>query len=152
MTKATEDDAIESCPNCEQPLENQSVVELTNCPQCGHELAIAAEIVQVNVVEDVDYQEQEKLKRNRVEKMLPPKFLVEDPDFQGLDRGENVFLPDGKGGITSVKRNVVKVQHKGKTVELVALSPEKRRRQQLIWNCVWIFLGVFVLLLALSMI
>ena len=154
-------DKREVCPSCSIELpKSVPGSELTSCPGCQHPLitvagkpAVAREENETDMADAiVDEVATDDQKRTELRRKLPPKFLVDDPDFQGYQDQEKVLLPDGKGGITSVKRNVVKVQHKGQTIELIALTPQQRRRRQLIWNCVWIGIGILFLWLILSMI
>ncbi len=82
---------------------------------------------------------------------LPGKFLADDPGY--VDRSVNsktsdkVLLPDGKGGVTSVSKNIVKIEHQGQTIELIALSPEEKRKRQFWINLVSILLGVCLVVL-----
>ena len=124
------------CSSCGEILSDSNI---DVCPGCEHEFASRQDTVAAAEHEELA-------------KLLPPKFLIYDPDFDTNMDGDHVFLPDGKGGITSVKRNVVKVKHKGQTVELIALSAEKKRQWQLIWNFIWIFAGILFLALVFSMI
>ena len=84
--------------------------------------------------------------------LLPKKFLADDPEFVdhrmrpgGL--GARVLLPDGKGGVNSVDRNVVRIEHRGKLIDLQALPPEQRRRRQIVVNLVSIVIGAIFILL-----
>ncbi|MEM9410473.1 MAG: hypothetical protein AAGA30_05135 [Planctomycetota bacterium] len=76
---------------------------------------------------------------------LPPQFLADDPDFvdHSVKRHHNpkVLLPDGLGGVTAVDSQIVRIQHRGQTVELKTLPAEKKRFRQMWINIVSIILG-----------
>ena len=86
-----------------------------------------------------------------VELPLPKKFLADDPGF--VDRSvsgrseRKVLIPDGKGGLKSVDQQVVRIQHRGETVELVAMSEEDRLKRQRLINVLAILFGIVFLLL-----
>lgn len=164
------------CPNCSTELsQGTDASEAVTCSHCQFVFLVAASTVNPDpvaeaesdsepekepesdqaqpepkqpIIVDVD---EARERRAKLSALLPPKFLIADPDFEG-GGSETVMIPDGKGGIASVKRNVVKVQHKGKTVELITLTPEERRRRQAFWNCIWVIAGVLFFWLVFSMI
>jgi len=86
-----------------------------------------------------------------IEDLLPKKFLADDPDFAdrslGRSGARNVLLPDGRGGLKSVDGRIVKIEHKGETIELIALPEHERIKRQRIINFASIFIGVIFFVL-----
>lgn len=86
-----------------------------------------------------------------IERLLPPRFLANDPDF--VDRrvtgqtSGRVLLPDAAGGVQAVDDSTVRIEHQGRKIELVRLSPEEKRKRQLIINVVAILAGLAFLVL-----
>lgn len=81
-----------------------------------------------------------------IENRLPKKFLADDPDFidrsLGRQGARNVLIPDGRGGMQRVDERIVKIEHKGEMIELIALPENERRKRQRITNFVSILIGV----------
>ncbi len=94
--------------------------------------------------------------RPSVEHLLPPLFLVADPDFVAhrIQKGSSQFilLPDGKGGVKSINENIIRIEHRGRTVELVALPAGEKRKRQRIVNFVFIAIGILFLIVFLALI
>lgn len=86
-----------------------------------------------------------------VESRLPEKFLADDPDFfdrrVGRSGSRRVLIPDGRGGMQSVDELIVKVEHQGEMIELVALPAHERRRRQRIVNFVSVVIGALFMLI-----
>ena len=92
----------------------------------------------------------------RIDRRLPPKFTVEDPDGDEYQTQSNlptvaeheVILPDGEGGYNCVDSRVVRVERNGEILELKAPTKESRAFNRMIQNLFSIGLGILILLLA----
>ena len=141
------------------------------CPECSAEIGVAEENegtiickvclaeLDASVLIDISKNDEETTEHEPEEEAvvvpfcskLPAKFLAVDPDF--LDqrlaswRSERVLLPKRSGGVTSVDRNVVRIQHGGKTIELKKLSAEEKRIWQFWINLLAISLGILLFVL-----
>lgn len=139
------------CPSCNADIKTDSNDELTACPECRHQFASAATVSSMESSNEINQNEDADSIANAYESLLPKKFLADDPEF--VDRSMSatasgrVLLPDGSGGVTSVGRHVVKVQHRGHTIELVKLTDEERRRWRFWTNTISIALGVLFIAL-----
>ena len=82
---------------------------------------------------------------------LPPKFLADDPELVHHSHSrkgqQKILLPDGSGGVQSVENNIVRIEHKGQIVELIALSPQQRQKRQRLTNFIAVLLGALFLIL-----
>ena len=91
-----------------------------------------------------------------IDRRLPPKFTVEDPDGDEYQTQSNlptvaeheVILPDGEGGYNRVDSRVVRVERNGEILELKAPTKESRAFNRMIQNLFSIGLGILILLLA----
>lgn len=138
-----------SCPECHAASEFDAQIGKYVCVECEVEFVEGS----TNPVDESDKIESvpEKADGDAYVSKLPPKFLADDPDFVDFSLGgrhnQKILLPDGSGGVTSVQQNIVKIQHKGKTIELVALSPDEKRKRQLWINTASIGLGILLMVL-----
>ena len=86
-----------------------------------------------------------------IESFLPNKFLADDPNFidRSVERSgtRKVLIPDGRGGMQSVDERIVKIEHKGEIIELIALPEHERQKRQRIINFVSIAIGVLFFVL-----
>ena len=62
-----------------------------------------------------------------------------------------VFLPDGKGGTQQVDQRLVRVEHEGEQVSLVAMTENEKRRRRLIQNIVAIVIGIIIMAIAFQL-
>ena len=91
-----------------------------------------------------------------IDRRLPPKFTVEDPDGDEYQTQSNlptvaeheVILPDGEGGYNCVDSRVVRVERNGEILELKAPTKESRAFNRMIQNLFSIGVGILILLLA----
>jgi DNA-directed RNA polymerase subunit RPC12/RpoP len=86
--------------------------------------------------------------------LLPPRFDVLDPTRMRLSTGKDqfkVFLPDGKGGTQQVDQRLVRVEHEGEQVSLVAMTEKEKRRRRLIQNIVAIVIGIIIMAIAFQL-
>ncbi len=85
-------------------------------------------------------------------RLLPPKFQFDDPESLNFRRAENaafkIRLPDSDGGTQTIDARIVRVEHKGQMIELIALTPEQRRRRRRISNAISILLAIVMLWIA----
>ena len=140
------------CPKCKTTVNIETTDSLHTCDQCGYEFQIEIDPIDIKVEEKqmADNESAEEPVEPYVS-VLPKKFLADDPDFvdPALSGTANnrVLLPDGAGGLTSVVRNVVKIQHRGKTIELLKLTDEERRRWRFWTSAISIVIGVLFIIL-----
>jgi DNA-directed RNA polymerase subunit RPC12/RpoP len=75
---------------------------------------------------------------------LPPKFEVDDPGRIRYRTGNEskVILPTADGGVQTIDNRLVTIEYKGQKYTVVALSPEEKRRRQLIVNILSIFIAI----------
>ena len=122
---------------------------MITCPNCGREFVIGP-FVEGIVAGNGSNEKSTPDVRSSVEHLLPPRFLVADPDFvdRRIQKGSSQFvlLPDGKGGVKSIDENIIRIEHRGRTVELVALPPAEKRKRQRIVNLVFIAIGILFLI------
>ena len=84
--------------------------------------------------------------RPNIDHLLPPTFDVIDPTRIGrLGSSDQVILPDGTGGLTSVDQRVVTIVHQGQEYQLVAMTPEQKRRRKLIHNIIALLIGALLI-------
>lgn len=77
---------------------------------------------------------------------LPPKFEIPDPSkLRDRATANQVLLPSADGGVQSIDQRYVTVEYKGKKYTLVALSPEQKKRRQLIVNLVSIVIAMIAI-------
>ena len=98
-------------------------------------------------------QEAESPNQESIAHLLPPKFDVLDPEnlnFSSTNSQNKIVLPDGKGGTAQLDQRVLRVEHGGQQVSLVALTPQQKRRKRLIQNCVMIVIAIAVMAIAFS--
>jgi hypothetical protein len=89
-----------------------------------------------------------------IDHLLPPRFDVLDPARMRLNMGQDqfkVFLPDGKGGTKQFDRRLMRVEHDGEKVELVAMTEKQRQRRRLIQNIIAVIIGIIILTIAFSL-
>jgi DNA-directed RNA polymerase subunit RPC12/RpoP len=79
-----------------------------------------------------------------IDSALPPKFEVDDPTRIRYRSGveTKVTLPTADGGVQTVDNRLVTIEYKGQKYTLVALSPEEKRRRQLIVNIVSVIVAL----------
>ena len=93
----------------------------------------------------------ETLEPPSVAHLLPPPFDVPDPvRFPNKIGANEVLLPDGQGGYQTAEANVVTITYQGKVYHLQRLTPEERRKRQLIHNAIAIMIAVLLLFLTLQ--
>ena len=82
--------------------------------------------------------------------LLPPTFDVFDPtQIRIKSKDEHtIAVPDGKGGAKQLDQRVLRVEHQGEKVTLVAMSARQKFRRRLISNVLAILIGIGVLALA----
>ncbi len=138
------------CPHCAKRfvVDNSSPATDRRCPDC-HRTCLGGEPDSAVLSEsNVDPQ---SVPASEIDRLMPPRFLVDDPDFidyrQGSASAGRVFLPDGEGGVHSIDSHVVRIEHQGRTIELTALPPAARRRRRIIINTVVIVLALAILIL-----
>ena len=91
-----------------------------------------------------------------VDRRLPPRFTVDDPDEEEWQYKPNlpaigeyeVILPDGDGGYQRIDSRVVHVERNGEILELKAPTKESRAFNRMIQNVFSIGLGILILILA----
>ena len=85
-----------------------------------------------------------------IDHLLPPKFDVEDPTRMRFSdpQGFKISLPDGDGGTKQIDQRILRVDHGGEKIALIALSPRQRLRRRIISNFIAIVIGIAVLALA----
>ena len=142
-----------TCPHCQLIVQfDQEFSEHDGanvaCPKCDEIIDIRAvlkESLNANLEHEESGDGDSDADEGKAEIFLPPKFLADDPDFVDHSvsgqRSSRVLLPDGAGGVSAVDSNIVRIEHRGQTVELKALSPEKKRFRQRWINIVSILLG-----------
>ena len=137
------------CPKCGAVIEIDAKVDLYICAQCQYKFRVESETEITEVQEiNTDSKVLVETKEETVAyvSVLPRKFLADDPDFVDSSlsgkSSNRVLLPDGTGGVTSVGRNVVKIQHRGQTIELIKFSDEERRRWRFWTNSISIGIGI----------
>ncbi|MFT7629360.1 MAG: hypothetical protein ACI87E_000358 [Mariniblastus sp.] len=92
--------------------------------------------------------------RPSIAHLLPPLFEALDPTRLGNQSGADAFkvmLPDGEGGTKQVDQRVVRVEHGGMQVSLVAMTQAEKRRRKLIQNIIAIVIGIIVLAVAFTL-
>ncbi len=82
--------------------------------------------------------------------LLPPRFDVEDPATLRIrdQLGFKISLPDGKGGTQQIDQRILRVDHGGEKIALIALSPQQKLRRRIISNFIAIIVGIAILALA----
>ena len=88
-----------------------------------------------------------------IDHLLPPRFEVLDPARMHLNTGKHEFkvlLPDGKGGTQQVDQRVMRVEHEGEQVALVAMSQKEKQRRRLIQNIIAVVIGIIIMAIAFS--
>lgn len=92
--------------------------------------------------------------RPSIAHLLPPLFEALDPTQLGSQSGADAFkvmLPDGEGGTKQVDQRIVRVEHGGLQVSLVAMTQAEKRRRKLIQNIIAIVIGIIVLAVAFTL-
>ena len=147
------------CPACSKAikLHDGAILEELVCESCGHNLETTSKSEKgqnENAASSVVSPDETALVQAKIKQaidMLPPQFLADDPDFVDYrvksGHQQRILLPDSGGGVQSVDGNIVRIQHKGQTYELVALSPDQRRKRQQLINIVSIAVGAIFLFL-----
>jgi hypothetical protein len=88
-----------------------------------------------------------------IDHLLPPRFDVLDPSQMRVKAGKaefKVLLPDGKGGMAQVDQRIIRVEHDGERVSLVAMTPEQKSRRRFIQNIIAIIIGIAIMWLAFT--
>ena len=115
------------------------------------------QVVEDEVVENAAVRKQKPVADPAwIDRRLPPKFTVEDPDGDEYQTQSNlptvaeheVILPDGEGGYNCVDSRVVRVERNGEILELRAPTKESRAFNRMIQSLFSIGLGILILLLA----
>lgn len=85
-----------------------------------------------------------------IDHLLPPRFDVEDPARLRIrdQLGFKISLPDGKGGTQQIDQRILRVDHGGEKIALIALSPQQKLRRRIISNFIAIIVGIAILALA----
>ncbi len=86
-----------------------------------------------------------------IDHLLPPKFLVDDPEQLAVavtKTNHKILLPDGKGGVSRIDDRVVRIQHGQEKVTLLTLTPQQKARRRFIVNLVTILLAIACMALA----
>ncbi len=89
-----------------------------------------------------------------IDHWLPPRFDVLDPSRMRLKTGKGQFqviLPDGNGGMKQIDQRLVRVEHEGTQVALVAMTEKEKKRRRLIQNIVAIVIGIIIMAIAFSL-
>ncbi len=134
-------------PTVHQSPANQTSAEVTEIkPQTTLATDSIAESHQQETVEGPP-------QPDSIDHLLPPRFDVEDPvrlrirdqlDFK-------ISLPDGKGGTQQIDQRILRVDHGGEKIALIALSPQQKLRRRIISNFIAIIVGIAILALAFRM-
>lgn len=144
------------CPHCTTKfvLTDSSAQQSTTCSNCRRKFLIQIDVEGADVEQGLDEKSLPSA-HSSVEQLLPPQFLVADPEFVDhriqTENRQFVLLPDGKGGVKSIDENIIRIEHRGRTVELVALPPAEKRRRQRIINFVFMAIGIVVLIILFAM-
>ena len=85
--------------------------------------------------------------------LLPPTFDVFDPTLIRIKSQDEhkVAVPDGRGGAKQLDQRVLRVEHQGEKVTLVAMSSRQKFQRRLISNILAILIGIAVLALAFKL-
>lgn len=121
-----------------EPQPKPSTTEPGTSNQEQDSLAESANPVVINQPKPIDH-------------LLPPRFDVLDPsqlNVKSANRDHKVLIPDGKGGMAQVDQRVVRIEHDGERVALVAMTAEQKKRRKLIQNIVAIIIGIAIMALA----
>jgi DNA-directed RNA polymerase subunit RPC12/RpoP len=88
-----------------------------------------------------------------IDHLLPPRFDVADPTRIRVHNAPNfkILLPDGAGGLKQIDQRIVRVEHDGQKVSLVALTPQQRMRRRIITNAIAILVGIAILAIAFTL-
>ncbi|MEM7783039.1 MAG: hypothetical protein AAF623_06780 [Planctomycetota bacterium] len=95
--------------------------------------------------EDAPIQPVEENRYQAIAHLLPPTFDVLDPKNLNMQSGPEkfkIFLPDGNGGTAQLDKRVLRVEHDGEQISLVAMTPEQRKRRRLIQNVIMVLIAV----------
>ncbi len=89
---------------------------------------------------------------NPIDHLLPPRFDVIDPTRLKFSETDDckVLLPDGAGGNQPFDQRILRVEHQGEKVSLVALTPKQRMRRRVISNLVAILIGIIIIAIAFT--
>ena len=75
--------------------------------------------------------------------MIDPEQLA----FRNDKDQHKVLLPDGDGGTAQIDNRVLRVEHGGEQVSLVALTPAQKKQKRLIQNIVVLAIATGILVL-----
>jgi hypothetical protein len=158
------------CPICAKPFQVASadLGKVVECPSCLEQVStpdsIATEESNANDPAELVGREETNNQRTqtsnsgetadeRIEtlKLLPPKFLVDDPDDRRLENKSTrnlVTLPNGQGGVRTIDDRIVHIDFGGQRVTLHALPRAIRHRRRFITNMITVALCLLLLILA----
>jgi hypothetical protein len=74
--------------------------------------------------------------------LLPPQFSVLDPNRNRKGTANQVLLPTADGGVQPFNDRLVTIEFKGQKYVVVAMTPEEKRRRQMIANFVSIIIAI----------
>lgn len=160
------------CPLCQQKFQvrETDLGEVLLCPHCQQQIRIptkiddaganspaaidqtdSSEITSTSaavLAEETELQNPDESDTKETIDWLPPKFDVPDPSkLRDRSRTINkVLLPTAEGNLQTVDQRTVTVEYKGKKYILIALSPEQKKRRQLIVNIVSIIIAIAAIL------
>jgi hypothetical protein len=158
------------CPICLKPFQVAStdLGKMVECPSCFERVSIPDSIAMgestLNELPELAGREEaidqfsqtsnpEEIadERSETRKLLPPMFLVDDPDdrrFENNSTGNLIILPDGQGGVRTIDDRIVHIDFGGQSFPLRSLPQASRRRRRFITNMIAVTLCLLFLILA----
>jgi DNA-directed RNA polymerase subunit RPC12/RpoP len=155
-----------ACPHCQQAVEIQEPMEGLLPPTIARHDSSGANASEEQAITGGERSKKEPIEPAKpvkgkasdnqpdpIDHLLPPRFDVADPTRIRVHNAPNfkILLPDGAGGLKQIDQRIVRVEHDGQKVSLVALTPQQRMRRRIITNAIAILVGIAILAIAFTL-